>query len=168
MFFIFFFIFFRLKSRISITTKPTNMKICMYTFFFFILCIYLFFRPCPTRYPPGPPPEKAWKNLSCDPRHRRGVTRSSPAPKCMGMTHIVLTYLYKLCINVHVDNGLCPLKTGSTRLCVPVCVNDTVFSKPADGMQLMARHRLIMLVVFVLVVLYVVRLVNMCLKVVLL
>ena len=37
-----------------------------------------------------------------------------------------------------------------------------------DGMQLMARHRLIMLVVFVLVVLYVVRLVSMCLKVVLL
>ena len=32
----------------------------------------------------------------------------------------------------------------------------------------MARYRLIMLVVFVLVVLYVVRLVNMCLKVVLL
>ena len=37
-----------------------------------------------------------------------------------------------------------------------------------DGMQLMARHRLIMLVVFVFVVLYVVRLVNICLKVVLL
>ena len=92
---------------------------------------FIFFRPCLTRYPPGPPPEKAWKNLSCDPQLRRGVTRSSPAPKCMGMTHIVLTYLYKLCINVHVENGLCPLKTGSTRLCVPVCVNDTVFSKPA-------------------------------------
>ena len=30
-----------------------------------------------------------------------------------------------------VDNGLCPLKTGSTHLCVPVCVNDTVLSKPA-------------------------------------
>ena len=30
-----------------------------------------------------------------------------------------------------VDNGLCPLKTGPTRLCVPVCVNDTILSKPA-------------------------------------
>ena len=28
-------------------------------------------------------------------------------------------------------HGLCPLKTGPTPLCVPVCVNDTVFSKPA-------------------------------------
>ena len=32
-----------------------------------------------------------------------------------------------------VDNGLCPLKTGSTRLCVPVCVNDAVFSKPTSA-----------------------------------
>ena len=31
------------------------------------------------------------------------------------------------------DNGLCPLKTGSTRLCVPVCVNDAVFSKPTSA-----------------------------------
>ena len=31
-----------------------------------------------------------------------------------------------------VDYGLSPVKTGSTHLCVPVCVNDTVFSKPTS------------------------------------
>ena len=45
-------------------------------------------------------------------------------------------------------------------LCVPVCLNDMW-----DGMQVMARHRLIMLVLFVLMVLYVVRLVNLRLNV---
>ena len=41
----FFCFFFRLKSRISITAKPTNMKICM---FFFLACAlsgYIFVNP---------------------------------------------------------------------------------------------------------------------------
>ena len=31
-----------------------------------------------------------------------------------------------------VDNGLCPLKSGSIRLCVPACANDAVSLKPAS------------------------------------
>ena len=47
MFFIIFFFFFRLKSRISITTKPTNMKISMYTHFFLACALsgYIFVNP---------------------------------------------------------------------------------------------------------------------------
>ena len=52
MFFIFFFFFcffffFRLKSSISITEYPTNMKICMYTYFFLACALsgYIFVNP---------------------------------------------------------------------------------------------------------------------------
>ena len=73
-----------------------------------------------------------------------------------------------------VDYGLSPVKTGSTHLCVPVCVNDTVFSKPTSvgrnevDDQAQTNNNIISCVVCVFVVLYVVRLVSMCLKVVLL
>ena len=45
-----------------------------------------------------------------------------------------------------VDNNLCPLKSGPTRLSVPVCANDATSSKPT--------------VLFVIVVLFDVKLVN--------
>ena len=60
-----------------------------------------------------------------------------------------------------VDNNLCPLKSGSSRLCVPVCDDDAVSSNPTLVGQVAAEVHTNNDVRFVFVVRYVVRLVNM-------
>ena len=70
-----------------------------------------------------------------------------------------------------VDYNLCPLKSGSTCLYVPVCVHDAVCPQSLllwEGMQLIYIHRLLVVVWLVSVVLHVVRHVSIFLRVVLL
>jgi hypothetical protein len=58
-----------------------------------------------------------------------------------------------------VDTNLCPLKSGPTRLSVPVCANDATSSKPTTLGRAVADVPLI-IVLFVIVVLFDVKLVN--------